>query len=337
MHPIRSILRSCALAAGLLPTIAHADAPPDAIALFDQGLKDLEAGNTAVACRELAASLAKYSDSGTKGALAECYTRLGKVVSAWNLWKDLGDTAPADMRAEALANASKLEPRLPRYIIKLAGTPPAGLVVKINTVAVADPTLAVPLPVDPGPITATASAPDHKPWSKEFQASEGKVTTIEVPTLVALPPSATTPTPTPTPTPPVTGGTVAAPLRLVEGDDSARRTRHVIGGSVMLVGVAALGIGGYFGSAASSKWSDAKMACGGDVSQCSPGATPVAQPLLDDARSAALRSTIMFGIGGAAVVVGAIVWLSAPAAEHRIALAPAIGTHSAGLALSGSF
>ena len=329
-----AIALGCVL--GLVPTVARADAPADAVALFEQGIKDLQAGNTDVACRELAASLSKYVDSGTQGALAECYTKLGKVASAWNLWKVLADTAPPELRADAATNAAQLEPRLPRYVIKLAAGAPADLAVTINGAKVADPTLAVPLPVDPGPFTATATAKQFKPWTQSFQASEGKVVTVEVPALVALPP----PPPEPTPTPMLITGAVPVagpPARLVEGDSAARHSRHVLGGTTMLVGVAALGVGGYFGLTARSKWNDAKDICMGPVDSCPPQFVAPSQDKIDAARSAALISTVTSAAGGAAVVVGAILWLTAPAAEHRVVVSPTIGLHSSGLALSGSF
>src|SRR5205823_12288581 len=90
-----------------------------------------KAGNTEAACKELAASLAKHEDSGTKGALAVCDTKLGKIATAWQYWKDLADTAPNEgLKADAAKNAAALEPRLPKYTVK--APPIAGLVVTVN-------------------------------------------------------------------------------------------------------------------------------------------------------------------------------------------------------------
>jgi hypothetical protein len=224
-------------------------------------------------------------------------------------------------------------------VVKLAAGAPAGLVVAVAGASVADPTLPVPLPVDPGKFTATASAPGYKPWSHGFNAVEGKVTSIEIPVLVAAPVAPTPPTST-TSTSSTSAGVPVAPvqpLRLIEGDNGTRHTRHVIGATTVVVGLAALGAGAYFGSVARSKWSNAKSICNGDVTTCSSGLVQPAQAEIDDARSAARLSTLGFAAGGAAVVIGAIVWFSAPAAEHRLAMSPAIGSHSTGLALSGSF
>jgi len=50
--------------------VAHADPRLEATALFEQGAKDLSAGRTEQACKELASSLAMFDDSGTRGVLA---------------------------------------------------------------------------------------------------------------------------------------------------------------------------------------------------------------------------------------------------------------------------
>jgi hypothetical protein len=309
--------------------VANADTPADAIALFDQGIKDMQAGKYELACRELSASLVKYPDSGTKGALAECYTQLGKVASAWKLWKDLADTAPLNLRAEAAANAAALEPRLPRYVLQLTAVTP-GITVTINSTNVADPTLAVPLPLDPGEVIATAYAPQYKSWQQRFQAREGATVTIEVPALEPLPPAPEPKSPTTVQQPTV------APTAYVD-NSSARTTRHVIGGAAVVVGLAAVGAGAYFGSTASSKWQSAQDRCGGSIDTCAFEDIGPAQTDVDDARSAATKSTWSFVGGGILVAAGAVVWFTAPSKESRVVVAPALGAHSSGLTLSGSF
>jgi hypothetical protein len=335
---------AASLATVFAPLAARADAPAEAIALFEQGIKDMQGGNLEAGCKELAASLARFSDSGTKGALATCYTRQGKVTSAWNLWKDLADTAPqADDKADAARNASQLEPRLPHFVIKLAGSAPAGLVVTVNGNP-ADPSLGVPLPVDPGPVTATAHAPDHKDWSQTFQASEGKTVTIDVPALPELPKAPPSLTPPTGPTGPTTGpmtGLPNGPIVLREDNSGSRHSRHVIGASFAIIGLVATGGGAIFGSKAGSQWDSAKSACNGNVPNCPSVGLPIAQRDVNDARTSALISTIGFGVGGAAILTGAILYLSAPSdVEHsttgmRVTATVAPGSY--GFALSGGW
>ena len=322
-----------AVAMLVTPLVARADVPPEATALFDQGIKDLQAGNTAIACKELAASLAQYPDSGTKGALAECYTKIGKVVSAWNLWRDLADTAPsAEDKNDAAGNAYKLEARLPHFVIRLRGAPVAGLAVVVENNPVSDPTLAVPLPIDPGTFTVHASAPDYNDWTQAFQANEGKLTVVEIPALVAKP----------KPKPVVSSMPTTGPATVIVREDSAatRHSRHVIGISLGLVGLVAAGVGTATGLSASSKWNKAKNDCQGNIDVCPQADLMQAQSDVNSARTSALVSTIGVGVGGAALLVGAIVFFSAPSAETsstqaRLQLAPSLDPRAPGFALSG--
>src|ERR1044071_6808085 len=97
---------------------AAADPQAEAVGLFDQGIKDLKAGRLEKACAALQASLQLVKDSGTKGALARCHGRAGRIATAWLLWPELSDTAPTpDLRSDPAAQAAKLERRLPRYTI----------------------------------------------------------------------------------------------------------------------------------------------------------------------------------------------------------------------------
>lgn len=331
------MMRTSVLVVALaLATPAYADGPPpEATALFEQGIKDMQAGNIEQACKALAASLAKYSDSGTKGALAECYQTLGKVASSWTLWKELVDTAPSDdLKADAAANAVKLESRLPKYTITLAEAVP-GLTVTINGNSVADPTLTLPLPVDPGPLVVVASAVGYKSWDGKFAAYEGRTTKIEIPKLA------------PAPTPPVVKDPAIpnTPQTLVfrEDNSAARKSRHVIGGSMLIFGAVAAGVGGYFGKQAFKKYDEVKTVCGGEENIANMCADPMkGQDLTDKARANALLSTILFGAGGVAIVVGGIVWLSAPSDVERksstvLRLTPEVGPHGAFVTLSGGW
>jgi hypothetical protein len=297
-------MNKLALVLLLVATTARADAPADAMALFDQGLKDMAAGNTDVACKELAASLQKYSDSGTKGALATCYEKLGKVASAWKLWRDLADTAPNDaMKKDAGGNASQLEARLPHFVVRLTGAAAPGLKVVAGGDDVSDPTLAVPLPIDPGAFTVVASAPDYADWSAGFTASEGKTTTIDVPALVAKPKTA----------PPTVAAPTGVQTVVIRQDvASTRHSRHVTGLTIGAIGAAAVVVGSIFGGIASSQWNTAQQDCGGNVATCPVAVGPKAEQEVQSAKTSALVSTIAFSAGGVGLVAGAILFLSAP-------------------------
>jgi hypothetical protein len=331
----RAAIVAAVLVAGAVTAARPAAADPEAeaVALFDQGIKDMKAGHLEKACSELQASLQLVKDSGTKGALARCHGRVGRLASAWLLWRELSDTAPtAELRADAAAQAGKLERRLPKYTLKLAGPTP-GLVVQLNgrEVAVDVP---VAVPVDPGTVAVTAVGRDGerattRSWSHEYTAVEGQTLAIEIPALdplpVVRPPRVTRPA---GPASPVIDPELAA----------RRHSRHVV--ALVLGGVAlgAAGGGTVFGWLASSRYSDAKRRCGGAINPCDPAQVMSAQHRVDMARRSALYSNIAFGAAGAAAITAVILWATAPSLEAApVAIAPSVTGGSLGLAVGGAF
>ncbi len=320
----RAVVLALALvAAGAAP--AFGDSHAEAVVLFDQGIKDMKAGRLDKACPELQASLDLVKDSGTKGALARCHGLAGRVATAWLLWRELTDTAPsAELRADAAAQATRLEPRLPRYTIKLAGATPK-LTVQINGRDVAT-NVPVPVPIDPGKLLVSASGRDGdriltETWSRPYTAVEGETVVIEIPVLGPRVVAVTDP---------------ARPGSAELAD--RRRTRRVI--ALVLGGVALGGAvgGAVLGLDARSKYSDATRQCGGAIKQCVPDQVASAQHRVDQARTAATRSTVVFGAAGAAAVAAAIVWFTAPSLERKaVTVAPAGGDGALGLVLGGVF
>lgn len=318
----RALLVALLLAA---PTIdrqtASADAKSEAILLFDQGIKEMKAGDYDKACNTFERSIAAYPDSGTKGSLARCYEKLGRLASAWKLWRELADLAPsADLRKDAAAQAAKLEPKIGRYVVKLTN-PPADLSVTIN----GQPTQLtdVPVPIDAGGVIVRAYAAGRKDWSAELTAADGGVLTIEVPELAPAeiekdPDPIRQPPPPPPPPPP-------------------SKTRKYVGLGLIGVGAGAVIFGGVLGLEARNKFSDAEELCGGSVDNCIADRVGDAQLLVDDARSAGTVSTVMFVGGGAAIAGGILLYITAPKAAEKLAVQPLASPGTAGVALSGRF
>lgn len=331
----RASVMAAVLIAGAMTGVQPAAADPEAeaVALFDQGIKDMKAGHLEKACSELQASLQLVKDSGTRGALARCQGRAGRVASAWLLWRELSDTAPtAELRADAAAQASKLERRLPKYTLKLAGPTP-GLVVQVNgrEVAIDVP---VAVPIDPGTVSVTAVGRDGerattRSWSHEYTAVEGQTLAIEIPALeplpVVRPPRVTRPV---GPTPPAIDPELAA----------RRHRRHV---AALVFGGVALGAAGggtAFGLQARSRYDEGKRQCGGMINPCDPAEVMSAQSQVNAARRSALYADIAFGAAGAAAVTAVILWATAPSLEAApVAIAPSVTGGSLGLVVGGAF
>lgn len=353
-------MRTIALIAGVLalavarPAAAQSDNKALAEQLFTQGKELSKAGDWAAACPKFEASLRYDPALGTRLNLATCYEKVGKLASAWALYKesvDLARKAGDDKRrAFAAKQVTALEPRLPRLTIVAPAAAPSGLVVTRGGTTVDAALFGSPTFVDPGEHEIVASAPGYEPWTGTIVVAEGKAQTITVPDLTLakpapdgdkdlvepdLPPDSDGPDgPGPGPTPP-------GP----EGGGGGGGSRKLIGMVTAGGGLLLIGAGLYFGNSASGSYADAKDACGGDLICDNADDLARSEALVDDARSAATRSTILTGVGAAALVGGVILWLTAPSGDEPRStdsgtawrISPAVGPDRATLVLGGSF
>lgn len=302
---------------------AQADARTEAVMLFDQGIKDMRAGNYEAACKAFEDSNARWPDSGTKGSLAKCYEKLGRLASSWIMWRELADIArTSDLRKDAANQAARLESKVPKYVVKIAApTPGLALTVNGKTAGLTD----LPVPIDAGTIVAIATAPGHKPWKVELAASDGATTTVEVPELDVIPKLEIKHH---------REDVYKPPPPLPSKVDPGKRRRR-LGYALAGAGVAAAIGGGVFGLYARSMFSNARETCGGSVDNCAPDRIADAQIQVDDAREAGNVSSILFGAGAAMIVAGVVVVVTAPAAERRVAIKPI--ANGAAFVLSGRF
>lgn len=305
---------------GLATAPAWADSRAEAIVLFEQGQAEMKAGRYDVACQVFSQSLALYPDSGTKGSLARCFEKVGKLASAWLLWRELAATAPSSpLRADASKQAERLEPEVPKYILRVE-LPVPGMVVTVN--GLRSGVSGVPVPVDVGQVVVVANAPGYSEWKASVAAEVGKTVPIDVPRLTfASPVEEVAPLPPPMP-----------PLR---DPGSGRR---IVGLAITGLGVANLVGGTVFGLSARSKYADAKDVCGGTIAACDPNRVSESQDLVDIARRNANVSSILFAVGGAATIAGAVIWLTAPSAsEGQLSLGGMVAPGVGGAVLSGRF
>jgi hypothetical protein len=306
-------MRALIVVAALFAAPALADDKTDAVALFDEGIREMKAGNFEKACIAFEKSDRLQADSGTRGSLARCYEKRGRVASAWKLWTDLSTTAPKNLRADAAANAAKLEPKLPKYVLRMAQ--PAQVTIDGIAIVSAPDT---EIPIDPGKHVVEANAAGFNTWKYEYTAVEGKLEELAI-ALVKQP--------------------SAEPERpeIPEGP-SPSSSRRTIGIAVMAVGGAVLAGGAVFGVIAKSRNDDAKDICGGDIDACDPARLADAQDKVDGARKAGNLSTVGFIAGGAAVVTGIVLFVTAPKSTKRqLSILPTVHPDGAGVAISGGF
>lgn len=308
-----------------------ADSSALAEQLFNQARDLVKANKWAEACPKFEASLRYDPVLGTRLNLATCYEHIGRLASAWGLYREsidaakkAGDSKRADY---AQKQATALEPRLPKLAISAPVNKPAGFVVKRDGTPIDAGELGTALYVDPGTHEVVASATGYEAYTVTVTVVEGKTETLSIPPLVAKP-AASTEEKKPEDEQEVDTAAISA---------KARQRKFIalgLGGG----GVVALAVGLVFGAKASSSYDDAKKLCGDDL-VCSMENFDKGKKLVSDARSAGTISTVLVGVGIAAAAAGVVVYVTRPKAAERATarLVPVPHEGGAGLALVGSF
>lgn len=315
---------------------AHAGNEAAAEALFAEAKKLVAQKRYAEACPKFAESNRLDRGAGTLIHLADCYEKNKQSASAWATYKEAASAAQALNRKdwETLANkrATALEPKLAHITVKVADPAPK-IEVARDGEKLTQASWGVALPVDTGTHTFEATAPGFKPFTTQVTiAKDGDAKDVVVPKLEAAP----APPPEPVATPAATPSAPAASTAKVDTHEgSGQRT---VGLVVAGVGVAGLVAGAVTGLMAMNKNNDGKAVCP-EAGAC---ASREAVDAIDSAKSFGTISTIAFGAGGALVVGGAVLFLTAPsgpkdARAARVRVLPSVGARSAGLSFGGSF
>jgi serine/threonine-protein kinase len=305
--------------------VARADEPaPDrqntaaAKDLFDEGLKLMDAGKYVEACAKFAASNQSAAKVSTLLNLGNCYEKTGQLASAWGTYNEAialaRRTNRADYETFAQQRITLLEPKLMRLTIKVeADARVDGLVVKRDGVPVSAGGWDAAVPVDPGKHVIAATAPKKKAWERTVVVDESvPLATIVVTQLEDLPPEpapATTVPITPPPPPPE----AERPAFPRDAPPQFWTPQRTTGLSIAGGGVVGMGVGAILGLIAKSSYDDARGMC-----TRAPDACP--QAAVDQSNHAytmATVSTVLFVVGGLAVIGGGVVYFTASGAGVR--------------------
>jgi hypothetical protein len=299
------------------------------------------------ACPKLAESQRLDPATGTLLNLGVCHSEQGKFASAWVEFNDALAGARRDGRPDreqfARERLTAIEPHISHLTIVVpeeARLP--GLQVKLDGNIIGAAGWGVAAPVDPGAHQVTASAPGRLAWTKGLElAGDAQSQTVEIPILgvqsplVLANPASTAAVPVAASAPSVAAASAGADARPeAAGPRTRLRTAsYIVGGA----GLAAVGVGAFYGARAFSKWSDRNKNCP------SSGCNTYAVEDADQAGTAAVVADVAIGVGLAAVATGALLWYwsrpadgaggSAPASA--ISLAPAVAGHGGALFVDG--
>lgn len=306
-------------------------------ALFEQGRALVAQGKYAEACPRFADSERLDPSSGTLLNLASCYEKLGRTATAWATYREAASAASAANRADyvtiAQRHADALAPKLAKLTANIA-QPVEGLVVRRDGVEMARSEWGVPIPIDAGSHTVEAEAPGYKTWSTDVQVpQDGAQVTVAVPALEAAPAQAATPPPAPAqpaaPTP------APAPEAAMAPDHASVGSGQRIAGLVIAgVGLAGLGASAILAVIAKNTYNDSLNKCQpNNPGLCS--ADGVSER--NNARTDGDIASVAFGVGAAALVGGAVVWLTAPRASSAGAASLVVAPTLGGAVVRGAF
>lgn len=307
----------CVCAGRVLDAAAN---PDEAARYFADAQDDFAAGRYDASCKKLEISVRMRMQIRPLGLLAACYEKLGRLATAWRMFKDVRVRAEAmndpDIANAAAGHVDDLEPRLARLIIKVPSElQVAGCVIALDGKELTQSELDKPLEIDAGVHVLAVSTRDGKN-SQEITIRDGEIKSAPFPKLELTNAEATQPAP-----PPAT---------------LTKSKRKIAGVATLGTGVVVLGVGAFLGLSARSRWGDAKAAGCTESGRCP---TQAGVDLVNAANGKATASTILIAAGTVVAATGAILWLTAPKqrAERSVSVTPLVADTSAGLVVRGWF
>lgn len=319
----RWIVATSALAFALAITLTSSTALAQnaaAEALFTDAERLFAEGKFAEACAAYQASNRIESRAGTLINLGLCREKNNQLASAWSAFKDaLNRVKDPKKRVIAEERIAAIEPRLSYLTISVPDESRIdGLAVTRDGNPVDAAIWNRALPVDGGTIVIAGKAPGHEAWSTTVEVPNelGKIS-VDVPRFKELAKLVTPPVAPAVVEPEPTVSVRAEKPSLFTGK---RKLAIGLGG----FGVLAFAGGVVFGTQANGFEDDAFALCPMPSMPCDDGDR--ANDLISRGKTRALLANLSFGVGGAAIVGGVVLWfLGAPAdsRESRVSIVPA--------------
>jgi hypothetical protein len=297
-----------------------------------QGVQLADAGKCPEAIEKLSRAESLYHAPTILGRLGECQVAVGQVVLGTEnlnrvVREQLPPNAPKAFRSAQERAAKVLETALPRIAYLTVNVEPrdANVTVTVGDAPVPSALIGVERPTDPGKRAVVATAPGYLEARTEVELAEGGHQAVTL-TLVVDPSTAVVaPPPVAPPAPPPTAA-----------KDEAK------GGSGKTLAFVMLGVGGV-GLATGAVTGFLALQKKSDLDCPDKTCTGSQADDLDSANTLATVSTIGFGVGAAAAVVGVVLLATSGGSSEKPATAsvagvritPFIAPRSAGF--TGSF
>ncbi len=290
------IRRGAVVAISVLATPAFADDLATARKLFEQGIKQEEAGDWSSALTTFEKVATIKSNHIVRFHVALCLEKNGRLVDALNEFS----RAKVQAEKEGGTDAELTITNARKHIDAIRGRVPT---VRVSRPSAAGATLTIDgaaalfdadLPLDPGDHAIEVRAPERKVFTAKVSLVEGKRAAIE-PTLEALP--------------------APKPVATVVEDRPRDRTwSYVLGG----VGAASLIASGIFYGLRASTLSELDGACDVNREQCDPGK----RSLDERGRSYTIAGNVLLGVGVVAASTAIALVVFEPSRTSSVAIAP---------------
>jgi hypothetical protein len=326
-----SVLAAVALV--LAPARARAQSAEEKAAaevLFDEARALMQERQYALACQKFAESNRLDAGLGTVLWLADCYEKNGQTASAWAEFREAQDMAAKNHDARekvARERADRLQPMLSKMTIVVATPGVSGLVVKRDVEEVGKSQWGVAVPVDPGPHKMVVTAPRKKMWEQSVFVPAGVNIDVPVPALANAPP----PPPGSVVAPPPDGAKEGIRAGAQAGGGGGGGGQRAIGGVIMGLGLAGVAAGTVLAVIANQSIAESNVTCKG-------GCKSAAEQDAIYGNNETIGSAVSFAAGGALLVTGLVVILTAPSGKStNVSFAPWIRPGGAGVGIGGTF
>jgi hypothetical protein len=294
---------------------ATPSARADDSAGFNYGLSEMMAGRYGTGCPALATSFRIDPRPGTLFTLAECNLRWGRTASALAGYEEYlalfermspeQKVKQAERAQVAAAERKELETSVPRLAVRLPEGAPAGIIVRRDDVELGGPMLGAAIPVDPGEHVVSVEMPDGRKQEQRvtLMPAEQRTIVVGLARATQLVPAPSSPGPSSSMPSDVSN---AKPAHIGVQGSSRRVWIFAAGG----VGVASLVVAGTTAGLALAKKSTAATDCNAK-GIC---ATAAGADAGNAGHSFADAATAALIVGGVALAVGLVLWLTEPSA-----------------------
>ena len=248
------LVLAAVVAAGSVTRPSLAQPSPDELsqarAKFQQATELEQAGNWAAALQAFREVGQVKMTPQVRYHIALCEENLGKLVAAlggYELAAADADAVGPGFREEVESSIRRLQARIPHLTIE-RGSGAEAATIALDGVSLGASSVGVPVPVDPGPHTLSASAPGYEDFSTTVDTAEGgeESVTVELTKIEA-------PTEEPLTRPP-------SDVSKGQHGPNLRTLSYIVGGA----GAASLVTSGVFFLLLQSKTSDMEKICGDD-------------------------------------------------------------------------